>query len=54
MASKKERENLCVRFTWKNYPSWTLQFEMYVKGKGMSGHLNGASKAPTEKAMLDT
>jgi hypothetical protein len=52
MASEKERENFCVRFTGKNYPAWSFQFEMFVKGKSLSGHLNGTSTAPTDVAAL--
>jgi hypothetical protein len=52
MASEKERENFCVRFTGKNYPAWSFQFEMFVKGKSLSGHLNGTSTAPTDAAAL--
>jgi hypothetical protein len=52
MASEKERENFCVRFTGKNYPAWSFQFEMFVKGKSLSGHLNGTSTAPTDAAEL--
>ncbi|XP_058742633.1 uncharacterized protein LOC131615160 [Vicia villosa] len=52
MASEKERDNFCVRFTGKNYSAWEFQFKMYVKGKGWS-HLDNVSKAPTDKTALD-
>ncbi|XP_050877563.1 uncharacterized protein LOC127081339 [Lathyrus oleraceus] len=53
MASEKERDNFCVRFTGKNYSAWEFQFKMYVRGKGLWSHLDDVSKAPTEKTALD-
>ena len=52
MAMENEK-NFCVRFTGKNYSAWEFQFKMYVKGKGLWSHLDGVSKAPTEKTGLD-
>lgn len=44
----------CARFTGKNYAAWAFQLEMFVKGKGLSGHLDGTDAAPTDKAALVT
>lgn len=53
MASEKEKDNFCVRFTGKNYPAWEFQFRMYVKGKGLWSHLDGISMAPLQTTDLD-
>ena len=46
-------ENLCVRFTGKNYGAWEFQFKMFVKGKGLWGHVDGTSTAPTDNTALE-
>lgn len=53
MASEKEKDNFCVRFTGKYYPAWEFQFKMYVKGKGLWSHLDGISMAPLQTTDLD-
>lgn len=45
-------ENFCVRFTGKNYAAWEFQFKMFVKGKGLWGHVDGTSTAPADNAAL--
>jgi len=45
-------ENLCVRFNGKNYAAWEFQFKMFVKGKGIWGHVDGSSSKPTTMAEL--
>ncbi|KAK7387014.1 hypothetical protein VNO78_27466 [Psophocarpus tetragonolobus] len=47
-------ENLCVHFGGKNYASWEFQFRMFVKGKGMWGHIDESSVAPTDNTALTT
>ena len=37
-----------VRFNGKNYPSWAFQFELYLLGKEMLGHITGADPKPSE------
>ncbi|XP_019438976.1 PREDICTED: uncharacterized protein LOC109344679 [Lupinus angustifolius] len=45
-------ENLCARFNGKNYSAWEFQFKMFVKGKGLWGHIDGSSPAPNTTAEL--
>ncbi|RVW93889.1 hypothetical protein CK203_028238 [Vitis vinifera] len=32
---------LCVKFTGTNYSTWAFQFELFLKGKDLWGHING-------------
>jgi len=50
----QEKDNSCVRFTSKNYLAWKFQFKMYVKGKGLWGHLDGKTQPPKEEAAFTT
>uniref|UniRef100_A0A151UEC5 Uncharacterized protein n=1 Tax=Cajanus cajan TaxID=3821 RepID=A0A151UEC5_CAJCA len=45
-------ENFCIHFSGKNYAAWEFQFKMFVKGKGMWGHIDGSSTALTDNAAL--
>nr|KYP52080.1 hypothetical protein KK1_025990 [Cajanus cajan] len=45
-------ENLCIRFSGKNYAASEFHFKIFVKGKGMWGHINESSTAPTDNAAL--
>ena len=45
-------DNVCVRFTGKNYVAWEFQFKMFVKGKGLWGHVDGSSAAPSDNDAL--
>ena len=40
-------EAFLTRFNGKNYVSWEFQFQMFVKGKELWGHLDGSLPAPT-------
>jgi len=37
----KKSDNVCVRFTSKNYDAWTFQLEIFFKGKELWGHIDG-------------
>ena len=32
---------LCVKFTGTNYSTWAFQFELFLKGKDLWGHIDG-------------
>ena len=32
---------LCVKFTCTNYSTWAFQFELFLKGKDLWGHIDG-------------
>ena len=36
------------KFNGKNYPSWAFQFELYLEGKELWGHISGTDPKPTE------
>lgn len=38
---------VCVKFTGQNYSTWAFQFELFLKGKDLWGHIDGTSVAPT-------
>ena len=52
----EKANNVCVRFTGKNYAAWSFQMEIYLKGKelwshvvdGEKGALNSESSATTK------
>ena len=37
---------MCVKFTGNNYSSWAFQFELFLKGKDLWGHIDGTDVAP--------
>jgi len=41
-----------VRFTRKNYPAWEFQFQVFVTGKELWGHVDGSDPAPTNSTKL--
>jgi hypothetical protein len=41
-----------VRFTGKNYSAWEFQFQVFVTGKELWGHMNGSDPAPTDSTKL--
>ncbi|PHU06422.1 1-aminocyclopropane-1-carboxylate oxidase -like protein 3 [Capsicum chinense] len=41
-----------VRFTGKNFSSWEFQFQLFVTGKELWGHIDGADPAPTDPTKL--
>ncbi|XP_050219954.1 uncharacterized protein LOC126675289 [Mercurialis annua] len=36
-------DNVCVKFSGKNYSSWEFQLETYIKGKELWGHIDGST-----------
>ncbi|KAH0740203.1 hypothetical protein KY290_033246 [Solanum tuberosum] len=45
-------ESFSVRFTGKNYSSWEFQFQLFVTGKELWGHIDGSDPAPTDATKL--
>lgn len=43
---------LFVRLNGKNYSAWAFQFQIFVKGKELWGHVDGTDAAP-DKAQKD-
>ncbi|KAG8385238.1 hypothetical protein BUALT_Bualt03G0021300 [Buddleja alternifolia] len=41
--SLERSEQFCVRFNGKNYSAWEFQFQIFVKGKELWGHLDGTN-----------
>jgi hypothetical protein len=44
--SLERSEHFLVRFTGKNYSAWAFQFQIFVKGKELWGHIAGTDPAP--------
>ena len=42
-----------IKFNGKNYSAWAYQFELYLKGKKLWGHISGSMKKPSEKDKLE-
>ena len=45
-------ESFGVHFTGKNYATWEFQFQLFVTGKELWGHIDGSAPAPTEPKEL--
>ncbi|XP_015158468.1 TMV resistance protein N-like [Solanum tuberosum] len=45
-------ESFSVRFTGKKYSSWEFQFQLFVTGKELWGHIDGSDPAPTDATKL--
>ncbi|KAH0743204.1 hypothetical protein KY290_031197 [Solanum tuberosum] len=45
-------ESFSVRFTGKNYSSWEFQFQLFVTGKELWGHIDGSDPTPTDATKL--
>ena len=41
-----------VRFIGKNYSAWEFQFQVFVTGKELWGHVDGSDPAPTDATKL--
>ena len=52
MTSSNHFEFFNVRFTGKNYSSWEFQFQLFVTGKALWGHIDGSDSAPTDSKEL--
>jgi len=46
-------ESFYVRFTGKNYSAWEFQFQLFVTGKELWGHIDGSDPTPTDPTKLD-
>ena len=44
----EKSEITLIKFNGKNYPSWAFQFELYLEGKELWGHISGTDPKPTE------
>jgi hypothetical protein len=47
---------MCVKFTGTNYATWAFQFEFFLKGKALWGHIDGTDVEPSstsEKSKAD-
>jgi hypothetical protein len=40
----EKSNNVCVRFTGKNYVAWAFQLEIFLKGKDLWGHIDDSNK----------
>ena len=36
----------CVKFLGTNYSTWTFQFELFLQGNDLRGHIDGTDVAP--------
>ena len=48
-----KNEMQLIKFNGKNYSAWAYQFELYLRGKKLWGHISGSLKKPTDIAKLD-
>ncbi|KAJ0103501.1 hypothetical protein Patl1_05650 [Pistacia atlantica] len=47
----EKSDNVCVRFTGKNYAAWEFQLETFLKGKTLWGHIDGNSNGGSTAEM---
>ena len=52
IMSSCSKESFGVRFTRKNYSAWEFQFQFFVTGKELWGHIDDSDPAPTEPKEL--
>ncbi|KAF2285120.1 hypothetical protein GH714_037968 [Hevea brasiliensis] len=52
MTTSNHFETFNVRFTGKNYSAWEFQFQLFVTGKELWGHVDGSDPAPTDSKEL--
>ncbi|KAH0652963.1 hypothetical protein KY289_030641 [Solanum tuberosum] len=45
-------ESFSVRYTGKHSSSWEFQFQLFVTGKELWGHIDGSDSAPTDATKL--
>ena len=45
-------ETFNIRFTRKSYSSWEFQFQLFVNGKELWGHIDGSDPASTDTTKL--
>lgn len=41
-----------IKFNGKNYTTWAFQFQIYLKGKELWGHLDDSDPKPTDEKLL--
>lgn len=46
--SSDKLDSFLIRLNGKNYSAWEFQFQLFVKGKELWGHLDGSDPAPTD------
>ena len=44
----EKADNVCVRFTGKNYTAWSFQMEIYLKGKGLWSRVEDGEKGSSD------
>ena len=54
VMSLERSEHFLVRFNGKNYSSWAFQFQIFVKGKELWGHIDGTDPAPNSEKEKET
>ncbi|KAF8401561.1 hypothetical protein HHK36_012503 [Tetracentron sinense] len=52
IMSSDKLESFHIRFTGKNYSAWAFQFQLFIKGKELWGHLDGSVPAPRDVEAL--
>ncbi|XP_041015494.1 uncharacterized protein LOC121258174 [Juglans microcarpa x Juglans regia] len=50
--SSDKFDSFHLRFTGKNYSAWEFQFQLFVKGKELWGHIDGSDPAPSDVEAL--
>jgi len=45
-------ESFHVHFTGKNYSAWEFQFQLFVTGIELWGHIDGSDPTPTDPTNL--
>lgn len=45
MSSSEKYDVLLIRLNGKNYSAWAFQFQIFVKGKDLWGHVDGSKPA---------
>lgn len=50
MEKSAKSDIAIARFNGKNYATWALQFQLYLKGKELWEYIDGFEKTPVEDA----
>lgn len=48
IMSSDRLDSFHIRFNGKNYSAWEFQFQLFVKGKELWGHIDGSNPAPKD------
>ena len=54
VMSLERSKHFLVRFNGKNYSAWAFQFQFFVKGKELWGHIDGTDPAPNSEKEKET